>query len=77
MLTESTLFGIVDKVSQSVFRIKLHEPKDGYYVAFSWGKDSVVVLGLGEKGWREAYRPSQSHRGLTARTDLFHSRALS
>jgi len=46
MLREETFFGIVDKVEQSIERIKMFEPPEGYYVAFSGGKDSIVVLEL-------------------------------
>lgn len=46
MLKEMTLYGEVDKVKVAINRLKLHEPKEGYYVAFSGGKDSCVVLEL-------------------------------
>lgn len=49
MLKENTLFGFVDKVDIAIRRLKLHERKtngEGYYVAFSGGKDSCVVLDL-------------------------------
>lgn len=46
MLRENTLFGETDKVKQAIARIQLHEPKEGYYVAFSGGKDSCVILDL-------------------------------
>lgn len=46
MLKESTLFGKVNKVKVAMNRLRLHEPPEGYYVAFSGGKDSCVVLDL-------------------------------
>ena len=46
MLIEKTLFGERNKVEMAIARLKLHEPKEGYYVAFSGGKDSCVVLDL-------------------------------
>lgn len=46
MLIENTLFGEVDKVADSLELIRQHEPADGYYVAFSGGKDSTVVYDL-------------------------------
>ena len=46
MLVENTLFGVVDKVKTAIDRIKTFEPPEGYYVAFSGGKDSCVVLDL-------------------------------
>jgi phosphoadenosine phosphosulfate reductase len=43
MLIEHTLFGTVDKVQVAIDRLKEFEPPEGYYVAFSGGKDSCVV----------------------------------
>lgn len=44
MLKELTLYGEVDKVRLAINRLRLHEPKEGYYVAFSGGKDSCVAV---------------------------------
>jgi len=46
VLDENTLFGNVDKVKIAIARLKLNEPPEGYYVAFSGGKDSCVILDL-------------------------------
>lgn len=46
MLIENTLFGKINKVEQAIAKIRLHEPANGYYVAFSGGKDSCVILDL-------------------------------
>jgi len=49
VLTEYTLFGVRDKVQIAIDRIRQFEPPEGYYVAFSGGKDSCVVLDLVKK----------------------------
>ena len=46
MLVQETLFGVEDKVATSIDALKTFEPPEGYYVAFSGGKDSVVVKAL-------------------------------
>lgn len=46
MLVEHTLFGVRDKVQIAIERIRQFEPPEGYYIAFSGGKDSCVVLDL-------------------------------
>lgn len=46
MLVENTLFGKVDKVKDAITLLKANEPPNGYYVAFSGGKDSTVALDL-------------------------------
>lgn len=45
-LVAHTLFGIEDKVAIAIERIKTFCPPEGYYVAFSGGKDSIVVYDL-------------------------------
>lgn len=37
-----------DKVETAIERLKAIEPKDGYFLAFSGGKDSVVVKALAD-----------------------------
>ena len=37
-LHEITLFGELDRMQLAVNRLRLNEPKEGYYVAFSGGK---------------------------------------
>jgi phosphoadenosine phosphosulfate reductase len=48
MLIENTLFGKVNKVEQAIQRLKSFEPPEGYWLAFSGGKDSVVIKRLAE-----------------------------
>ena len=45
-LVEETLFGCVDKVQKAIDRLKAFEPPDGYWLAFSAGKDSQCVYHL-------------------------------
>ena len=47
MLKEMTLDGtFTDKVKVAIDRLKQYEPPEGYYLAFSGGKDSVVCYDL-------------------------------
>lgn len=45
-LIENTLFGVKDKVQIAIDRLKAFEPPEGYYVAFSGGKDSQCIYHL-------------------------------
>jgi phosphoadenosine phosphosulfate reductase len=45
-LIEHTLFGDIDKVAKAIELIKHYEPPEGYYLAFSGGKDSCVIKEL-------------------------------
>lgn len=46
-LIEQTLFGSIDKVQTAIDRLRAFEPKDRpYWLAFSGGKDSCVILEL-------------------------------
>ena len=47
-LIEDTLFGRVNKVQKAIDRLKAFEPEDGYWLAFSGGKDSVCIKRLAE-----------------------------
>jgi len=48
VLRETTLFREVDKVATAIERLRTFEPPEGYYLAFSGGKDSVVIKRLAE-----------------------------
>ena len=46
-LIEQTLFGVTDKVQTAIERLRAFQPKDmPYWLAFSGGKDSCVILEL-------------------------------
>ena len=47
-LIEHTLFGTINKVEAALRRLKTFEPDEGYYLAFSGGKDSVVIKALAD-----------------------------
>ena len=49
MLRELTIEGEIDKVKISLDRLKMYEPEEGYYLAYSGGKDSTVILDLAKK----------------------------
>ena len=49
MLKQVDLMGnVIDKVQRSIDRLKAFEPPEGYYLAFSGGKDSVVIKALAD-----------------------------
>ena len=48
MLRETTFFGEIDKVKIAIDRLKEFEPLEGYYLAFSGGKDSVTIKALAD-----------------------------
>ena len=48
MLREETLFGSIDKVKESIQFLQDLEPEEGYYLAFSGGKDSIVIKELAD-----------------------------
>lgn len=45
-LVDYTLYGTTDKVADAIAVLREHEPPEGYYVAFSGGKDSLCVYWL-------------------------------
>lgn len=49
MLIENTLFGEVDKVAIAIDRLRAFEPEEGYYLAFSGGKDSQCIYHLAKE----------------------------
>lgn len=49
MLIDHTLFGVINKVEQSIARLKQFEPPEGYYLATSFGKDSICLMSLAKK----------------------------
>lgn len=49
MLVEQTLLGVRDKVKIAIDRLQAFEPPEGYYLAFSGGKDSQCIYHLAEE----------------------------
>lgn len=49
MLVEYTLFGVRDKVQMALDMLREFEPEEGYYLAYSGGKDSTVLLDLARR----------------------------
>lgn len=45
-LIEETLYGQRDKVAIAIERLQAYEPEEGYYLAFSGGKDSQCIYHL-------------------------------
>lgn len=45
-LVDYTLYGTTDKVADAIAVLREYEPPEGYYVAFSGGKDSLCVYWL-------------------------------
>lgn len=49
MLIEKTIFGeTINKIQIAIERLKQFEPSEGYYLAFSGGKDSIVIKRLAD-----------------------------
>lgn len=49
MLIEKNIFGeTIDKIQIAIERLKQFEPSEGYYLAFSGGKDSIVIKKLAD-----------------------------
>lgn len=48
MLKYESLFGQIDKIKEAIQFLKDLEPQEGYYLAFSGGKDSIVIKKLAE-----------------------------
>ena len=46
MLNEAGLFGPIDKVNEAITFLRELEPDEGYWLAFSGGKDSIVIYEL-------------------------------
>ena len=44
----NNLFETYDLIKKSIDRLKLYEPVEGYYLAFSGGKDSIVIKKLAD-----------------------------
>lgn len=47
MIGQMNIYGN-DKVEQAILRLQTFEPPEGYYLAFSGGKDSVVIKALAD-----------------------------
>tara|TARA_Y100000310_G_scaffold233219_1_gene236084 strand:+ start:7188 stop:8003 length:816 start_codon:yes stop_codon:yes gene_type:complete len=60
-LTPTILRKPKDKIEMAIMRLQQFEPPEGYYLAFSGGKDSVVLLDLAKK----AGVKSDAHYNLT------------
>lgn len=46
--TNMLKYGKLNKVEQAISRLRMYEPEDGFFLAFSGGKDSVVLKRLAD-----------------------------
>lgn len=54
-LIENTLFGEIDRVKIAIKRFQTFQPKEGYWVGISGGKDSTVINDLAKKAGIKAH----------------------
>lgn len=47
MLSQLNIYGL-DKIEMAISRLQKFEPKDGYYLCFSGGKDSITIKALAD-----------------------------
>ena len=48
MMNRIDLFKNYNLIEKTVERLRIYEPPEGYYLAFSGGKDSIVIKKLAE-----------------------------
>jgi phosphoadenosine phosphosulfate reductase len=61
MLISETLFGTRDKIQEAIDLLRKHEPPEGYFLAYSGGKDSDCILALA----KESGVKYEAHYNLT------------
>ena len=47
-MLEQLNMGGLSKIEVAIKRLQLYEPEEGYYLAFSGGKDSIVIKALAD-----------------------------
>jgi hypothetical protein len=58
MLIENTICGVRNKIEEALLRLKNYEPKEGYWLAFSGGGESMF------KWWMQDTSKIDKHQCL-------------